>query len=208
MNAGIIPWMRYSAWALIVLDLLTISFWFVTGALVAHHEPQNLHELTIGAFHVVAAPAILFLAAEHLWHFEKIGKSDEDDEENLTEDSMVDRFITPARSKLFAWIVLFTLLLLPDILVLLKEEYSSDIENHDLKHAALGVAIAFVIMSGIAWIWMIISVLVLSTNMYTSTKGLNLFKVFKSGSSVQGRYQTPSSLTRRKTADSPPAHSW
>lgn len=192
--------MRYVAWFIIALDLMVIAFWFVLGAIVVHNEPQNTHEITIAAFHVVAAPASLFLAAEYLWRLQNMKKEEEGEEEETAGYSNL------SRGRLFAWIVLFTLLLLPDILVMLKEIYSSNFVDNDIQRAALGLSICFVVMSSIAWIWMALSAIVIM--MSSTSKGDYEWTMEYSGSEASAVSIRPraSRLNQRKSRDS--RHSW
>jgi hypothetical protein len=133
-----------AAFVVLGLDAVVLTYWVALLIWISISEPESLGVL-VRSFHI-GLPITMFLALSRLW-------------EVTYEDIRARATIIRFRGTVI-WIFLFTLILVPDVFILLRMILTKPFKDDRIRQASMALSIGLIVVNLLAWTWMIITALV------------------------------------------------
>lgn len=144
IRVNIIRTLNRVAFGILGLDAVVLTYWVALLIWISISEPGSLGILA-RSFHI-GLPITMFLALSRLW-------------EVTYEDIRARKTIIRFRGTII-WIFLFTLILVPDVFILVRMSLTKPFQDDRIRKASIALSVGLVAVNLLAWVWMVVTALI------------------------------------------------
>ena len=173
---------RFSGWAILILDLIGLLFWVAVSIWAMVEEPNHLLGFVLGSLHI-SITTIIFLSLDYIW-----SSGDEEHENGI-----------PHWRTVIAVASLFFFYMFADIAALVSNFKNPETTGHNLTIASQALSVVQTGLAVIAFLWgLALSVYVIYYHVTKESNRKTVTKLLKKGARAPGRDSSFAQTSERK----------